>query len=310
MNISIVIPVYNEEENLEILIESIIKSISQYDYEILCVDDGSTDNSFFILNNIAAENTRLKLIRFNRNYGQSAAMYAGINHANGDIILFMDADLQNDPEDIPFLLDSIKAGFDIVSGRRKNRQDPLFRKRIPSQIANLLLRKLTGIPIHDFGCTLKAFRKETIKNIVLYGELHRFIAALGVWAGGTITEISVKHHPRKHGKSKYGILRTFKVLLDLLNLKFIKGYRVKPSYVFGGIGIFFLLFGFLLLFVVAYRTFILQRPQATPLIFIMVISFNAGIQSILIGLLAELMINLEFHNRKRIPYEIHKTINL
>ncbi|RTZ61357.1 MAG: glycosyltransferase, partial [Gammaproteobacteria bacterium] len=237
--ISVVIPVYNEEENLKPLygeLKEVLKSLP-YEYEIIFVDDGSTDGSYEILKKLALEDKKVKVIRFRRNYGQTAAMYAGFQYAQGDVIITMDGDLQNDPHDIPKLLEKINEGYDIVSGWRKNRKDPFLTRILPSKIANWIISKVTGVHLHDYGCTLKAYRKEVAKNFRLYGDMHRFLPAVAKSFGAKITEIVVNHRPRIHGRSKYGIGRTVRVILDIFLVKFLNDYLNKPMYVFGSTGL-------------------------------------------------------------------------
>ena len=237
--LSILLPLYNEEENIRLQYEEITAAVDslKVEYEILFVDDGSTDRSFEILSSIAAHDERVKLIQFRRNFGQTAAMAAGIDHSRGEILVFMDSDLQNDPRDIGRLLEKIEEGYDVVSGWRKKRKDNLFIRTIPSRIANRLIARVSGVRLHDLGCSLKAYRGEVLRQVKLYGEMHRFIPIHASWVGASITEIPVNHNPRRFGKSKYGIIRTFKVILDLFTVKFMGSYATKPIYIFGGAGI-------------------------------------------------------------------------
>ena len=236
--LSIVLPVYNEEENITLQYEKIIETVDQLkkSYEIIFVDDGSRDRSFEILERIAKKNKRVKVVQFRRNFGQTAAMAAGIDHSVGEVIVFMDSDLQNEPADIAHLLEKIEEGYDVVSGWRYERKDRLFSRKIPSKIANKLISKVTGVPLHDLGCSLKAYRADVLRKINLYGEMHRFIPIHTSWVGAKIIEIPVGHHPRQYGKSKYGIIRTFKVMLDLMTVKFLGSFATKPIYLYGGIG--------------------------------------------------------------------------
>src|SRR3989339_1017938 len=232
MDISLVLPVYNEEENIELLVRELLEVIktNSLDAEIIFINDGSRDNSFALLKKIALNNTSVKVINFNRNFGQTAAMSAGIDYAQGDIIIPMDADMQNDPKDIVRLFSKIKEGFDIVSGWRKNRQDKLISRKLPSWTANYLISIITKVYLHDYGCTIKAYRKEVLKNIKFYGEMHRLIPAYASWYGAKISEIEVNHRPRKFGVTKYGISRTFRVVLDLLTVKFLIQYSTRPMH--------------------------------------------------------------------------------
>ncbi|MEJ7554138.1 MAG: glycosyltransferase family 2 protein, partial [Aquificaceae bacterium] len=232
-HISIVIPAYNEEDNIPILYEKLKGVLERLgrEYEIIFVDDGSVDRTWERLKEIAEKDQRVKLIRFRKNYGQTAAMYAGFQHATGEVIITLDADLQNDPEDIPMLLQKLEEGYDIVSGWRKDRKDPFLSRRLPSMIANWIISKVTGVELHDYGCTLKAYRADIIKRLELYGDMHRFLPALTKRLGAKITEIPVRHHPRLYGKSKYGIGRTVRVILDIFLVKFLNEYINKPMYV-------------------------------------------------------------------------------
>ncbi len=311
--ISVVIPAYNEEENIEPLyrkLKEVLKSIGE-DYEILFVDDGSTDGTFEVLKRIAKEDKRVRVIRFRRNYGQTAAMYAGFEHARGDVIVTMDADLQNDPEDIPRLLNKMREGFDIVSGWRKDRKDPLLSRRIPSRIANWIISKVTGVELHDYGCTLKAYRADIAKRYRLYGDMHRFLPALAKRFGARITEIPVRHHPRIYGKSKYGIDRTVRVILDIFLVKFLNEYITKPLYVFGGVGLLMFILGFLIeLYLTFIKFFRGEDIGGRPLLLLGVLLILAGIQLISTGIIAELIVRTYYESRGEKPYIIEEKINM
>ncbi len=310
--ISVVIPAYNEEENIPILYQKLKKVLDNLkeDYEIIFVDDGSTDRTPEILEEIAQKDKKVKVIRFRRNFGQTAAIYAGFEHATGDIIITMDADLQNDPEDIPKLLEKIREGYDIVSGWRKERKDPFLSRKLPSMIANWIISKVTGVKLHDYGCTLKAYRKEIAKRYRLYGDMHRFLPALAKRFGAKITEIPVKHHPRLYGKSKYGIDRTIRVILDIFLVKFLNEYITRPLYVFGGIGfiLFFLgtIFG---LYLTILKIFFGQDIGGRPLLILSVLLILSGIQLISTGIIAELIVRTYYESRGEKPYIIEKKIN-
>jgi len=237
--ISVFLPVFNEEPNLRPLHEKLDNSLAELgrSAEIIYVDDGSSDGSLGVLREIAARDDRVRVIALRRNYGQTPAMAAGIDAARGQVLIPMDADLQNDPADIARLLEKIDEGFDVVSGWRKNRKDPLITRKIPSQIANWLISKIGGVPLHDYGCSLKAYRRESLADVQLYGEMHRFIPIYASWSGARVTEIPVEHHPRTMGKSKYGLSRTIKVIFDLMTIKFMASYQTKPLYVFGWAGL-------------------------------------------------------------------------
>ena len=239
LDLSIILPVFNEEENISHQYENIVNSVDplKINYEIIFVDDGSTDNSFEMLKRIAQKDKKVNVIVFRRNFGQTAAMAAGIDYSNGEIIVMMDCDLQNDAEDIKRLLDKIDEGYDVVSGWRRDRKDSLITRRIPSKLANWLISKISGVKLHDLGCSLKAYRREVLRQVKLYGEMHRFIPIHVSWVGAKIVEIPVKHYPRRFGSSNYGLLRVYKVLLDLITVKFMGTYSTKPIYVFGGVGL-------------------------------------------------------------------------
>ena len=229
-DLSVIIPIFNEEGNIESLyknLKSVLDGLKK-DSEIIFIEDGSTDRSFDILDKISIGDSQVRVIRFKRNFGQTAAMAAGFDHARGEVIIAMDGDLQNDPKDIPQLLQKMETGYDIVSGWRRKRKDPLFTRRIPSMVANWFISKLTGVKLKDYGCTLKAYRKEIVNHINLYGEMHRFIPALASWAGAKVAEIEVNHHPRRKGSSKYGTTRILKVVLDLITVKFLLTFSTRP----------------------------------------------------------------------------------
>lgn len=310
--VSVVIPIYNERDNICECVGRVKVSLSgiDYPYEIICVDDGSTDGTSQVLSELAREALNIKIIQFKKNYGQTAAMSAGFDFLRGDIIITLDADLQNRPEDIPKFISMIEKGYDVVCGWRKERKDKLITRKIPSFFANKIISFVTGVKLHDYGCTLRAYRKEQIKEINLYGEMHRFLPALLSWTGADIAEIEVEHAPRMRGKSKYGILRTFKVMLDLITVKLLTSYSTKPIYMFGGIGLFLLFLGFLSFLVVLYRIIILHNLIMTPLIFIVVVLFISGIQMILTGLLAEINVRTFFETMNKKTYNIRATINM
>lgn len=312
--VSIIIPVYNEEENVEALQNHLNKTLDQLkiDYEIIYVDDGSKDRSFALLENIAAQDNRIKVIKFRKNHGQTAAMSAAIDVSNGEIIVPLDADLQNDPQDIPNLLRKIAEGYDVVSGWRKKRKDTFITRKLPSVLANHLISRVTGVYLHDYGCSLKAYRSEIIKNVRLYGEMHRFIPAFCALEGAKITEIPVNHHPRMAGKSKYGLSRTLKVFLDLMVVKFLGDYAKRPIHFFGTVGIILCLASMLSGVISLYKEF--TEPQVylhnNLFIFLSVFIFVAGIQFIVVGLLAELLIRIYHESQSKKTYTIAKTVNL
>jgi len=303
VDLSIVVPVYNEEENVRDLIQVITQAMrgTLDAYEILLVDDGSTDGSFSILKEQAKQDSHIRVIRFGINYGQTAALSAGFHHAKGKIIITMDADLQNDPTDIPLLIEKINEGFDVVSGWRKNRFDRFLTRKLPSTIANWLISYITGLQLRDYGCTLKAYRREIIRHIDLYGEMHRFIPALARWAGATVTEVVVKHHARKKGKSKYGISRTLRVLLDLFVVKFLMTYSTQPIQIFGGMGLLCFFLSLLTFAVVlGLRIFAGVDMSGNPLLYASFTGIMLSVMLVLLGLNAEMQART-YHESQRKP---------
>jgi len=306
--VSVVVPLLNEQDNIGPLYEQIKQSLAdQYDYEIIFVDDGSSDNSFAILAGLQKSDTCVKVICFRKNFGQTAALSAGFNHAKGKIIVAIDADLQNDPADIPKMIDRLNEGFDVVSGWRKKRHDNAITRCLPSIIANRLIAKITGVKLHDFGCTLKAYRREVLAETKLYGEMHRFIPALASWSGARICEVVVNHRPRTAGAAKYGLARTFKVVLDLITIKFLGSFSTKPIYIFGGLGLATTLGAFVSGLAVLYQKFFSSKPLAmnrNPLLFLTVLLITATIQFILMGLIAELLVRTYHESQNRPTYVI------
>lgn len=310
--LSVVLPVLNERDNLEPLHARLTEALETMgrEYEVIYVDDGSTDGSWDVLRRLAAGDGRVRLLRLRRNFGQTPALAAGFAHSRHPIVVTLDADLQNDPHDIPRLVAELGDAYDVVSGWRRHRNDPWLTRLLPSHTANYLIRTLSGVPLHDFGCTLKVYRREVINDVSLYGEMHRFLPVLAAWVGGRVTELEVAHHPRTRGVSKYGLTRTFKVLVDLITLKFISDFSTRPNYIFGGFGLASLVLGFLSLDVVAYRVLVLRRLEATPLVFLMVLFFITGVLSLFIGFLAEIVIR-GFHDTKQKPsYYVRETVGL
>lgn len=309
--LSLFLPVLDEEENLRPMHAKIREALNSLGKtaEVIYVDDGSTDKSLQILREIASEDERVRVISLRRNYGQTAAMSAGIDAAKGEILIPMDADLQNDPKDIARLLDKLNEGYDVVSGWRKNRQDKLISRKLPSKIANKIISWIGGVPLHDYGCSLKAYRREVIQDVRLYGEMHRFIPIYASWAGARVTEIPVDHHARTMGKSKYGISRTIKVVFDLMTIKFMASYQTKPIYVFGTFGMiaFFLsifagIWAFVLKFVYGV-SFIL-----TPLPVIAIVLFAISMQFFLMGLLAEMLVRTYHESQDKTIYAVREKI--
>lgn len=303
--ISIVICVYNEEENIKPLVEQIETSIPDFDYEIVYVDDGSTDNTVKEIK--ALNRKRIKLIELKKNYGQSSALAAGIEHAEGDYIITMDGDLQNDPSDIPMMLKIAEEGeWDLVAGIRKNRKDGMFLRKIPSKIANFVIRVTTKVKMKDYGCTLKVFEKETAKSLGLYGELHRFIPVLAYLEGASITQVDVKHHARSFGKSKYGIGRTFKVVSDLLLMIFFKKYMQKPMHLFGNTGLLLFTIGFFINVYLLVLKLLGNDIWGKPLLMLGILLVLAGIQLITIGIVADLLVRTYFESQQKKPYKVKK----
>lgn len=312
VEISIVVPFYNEEENVLPLFESINDVLSRTNktFEIIFVDDGSTDGTFRKLSEIAEQNPQAKIISFKRNFGQTAAMAAAIDHSSGEIIIPMDGDLQNDPQDIPGLLEKLEQGYDVVSGWRKNRKDSPFSRILPSLIANKIISFISGVSLHDYGCSLKAYRRDVIRDVRLYGEMHRFIPIYAVWHGARVAEIEVHHRPRQHGRSKYGIGRTYKVILDMIVVKFLGQYVQKPIYIFGGLGLLSILCGFLAGLWAFYLKFVrgisfIQTPLPQLFVLLFVLGFNA----ILLGLLAEISMRIYYETQHKRTYLIREKRN-
>ncbi len=313
MKVSVIIPVYNEYEILSELVASLFSTLQDqsYSWEILFIDDGSSDGSFQHLKSIAEENPeQIILIALRRNFGQTAAIAAGIDHATGDVLVLMDADMQNDPTDIPLLLKKIDEGYDVVSGWRVNRKDNKITRVLPSRIANKLISWVTGVHLHDYGCSLKAYRKDILADFRLYGEMHRFIPAYAANVGAKIAEVDVKHHPRRFGKTSYGMERTLKVVLDLFTVKFLISYSQKPLYLFGGLGLFLLLGGIgILLFLLIRRLGLGISPFSSPLFPTSIMIVVMGFQSILMGLIAELLVRTYHEAQDKPTYTIREIIN-
>ncbi len=313
MTISVTIPVFNEEGNLRQLCDQLIPVLEslRQPWEVVMVNDGSTDGSAGVLDELAERDKRIKVIHFRRNAGQTAAMMAGFEHARGDIIVPMDADLQNDPQDIPVLIDKLQEGFDVCSGWRKERHDHAFRRKFPSRIANWLISKVSGVDLHDYGCSLKAYRRDVIKGVRLYGEMHRFIPIYASWLGAKVTEVPVRHHPRVSGSSSYGLERIVKVVLDLVVVKFLDRYAQKPIYVFGGFG----LLNFLVSLVAGLCAIYLKYWAGisfiqTPLPLLVVMSAITGVMCVLLGLVAEMVTRGWHEPRGKDTYIIGATRNI
>ncbi len=311
MYLSLIIPVYNEEENLQLLFDAIHKELdkSRFSWQVIFVDDGSTDKSTEILRGLSKRDPKhVMTLIFRRNFGQTAAIAAGIDYADGDIIILMDADLQNDPADIPLLLNKLDEGYDVVSGWRKQRKDNALTRTMPSMVANALISWVTGVHLHDYGCTLKAYRRDALEGFRLYGEMHRFIPVFAHSIGARITEVEVHHHPRQFGKANYGLDRTLKVLLDLFTVKFLLSYSNKPIRLFGGTGLVMIFSGAgMLLYLFIRRT--LERIPVTgsPIFQLAVMFLILGFQSILMGLIAELLART-YHESQRKPTYVVREI--
>lgn len=311
IDISIVIPVFNEEDNLETLysdLKRVLESIGKT-YEIILVDDGSTDLTFDILEGLHKRDSHVRVIRFRRNFGQSAAFSAGFDFANGKIIVTMDADLQNDPDDIPKLLEKLEEGYDVISGWRVDRKDRFLTRQLPSRIANFLISMITGVKLHDYGCSLKAYRREVVKNIKLYGEMHRFIPALASWMGVRIGEIPVNHAPRKSGQSKYGLMRTVRVMLDLITVKFLLGYATRPIQIFGLLGALSLSLGVIMGTYLAVLKIVFGQPlRDRPLLLLGILLIIFGVQLITMGLLGELVVRNYYESQNKPTYMIREVL--
>ena len=310
-DVSVFLPVFNEEPNLLPLQAKLHEALTKLgrSAEIVYVDDGSTDDSLKILREIARLDPRVRVVALRRNYGQTAAMAAGIDAARGKVLIPMDADLQNDPADITRLLDKLDEGYDVVSGWRKNRKDKMVTRKIPSMMANRLISWIGGVPLHDYGCSLKAYRRESLQDVRLYGEMHRFIPIYAAWAGARVTEIPVEHHARTMGKSKYGLSRTLKVVFDLMTIKFMASYQTKPIYVFGSFG--------MLAFVISllsglYAVFLKVIHKAdfvqTPLPILSIVMFAVGVQFLLMGLLAEMLVRTYHESQAKAIYAVRERL--
>src|SRR5688572_4753449 len=305
IELSVVIPVMNEEENIPPLLEAVHNALINFDYEIILVDDGSTDDTRKKILEYA--NERVVLVELRKNYGQSTAMTAAIDHARGGFIAMLDGDLQNDPTDIPFMLELMKKeDWDVVAGNRRNRKDGFFLRKIPSRIANALIRRMTGVYIRDYGCTLKIFRREIAEELGLYGELHRFIPVLAKLQGARITQVDVKHHPRKFGKSKYGIGRTFRVMSDLILMVFFRKYLQKPMHLFGTIGFISFGLGVLINIYLLIWKLLGHDIWNRPLLILGLILVLGGIQLVTIGIIADISIRTYFESQNKKTYTIRK----
>lgn len=311
MYLSLVVPVYNEVENLTPLYERVREVLDPtgWTYELILVDDGSTDGSDRMLADLHAKDSRVKVLRFRRNFGQTAALAAGFDYAHGDIVVSLDGDMQNDPVDIPRLVAKLNEGYDLVNGWRLDRQDPFLNRRLPSQIANWIIGLTMQVKIHDYGCTLKVFRRDVVKNLKLYGEMHRFIPALVGDVGARITEMPVTHHPRKRGTSKYGLTRTLWVILDLLTVKFLSRYATRPSHLFGLVGLLSFLLGSAITAVLGVqRLFFGMRLSERPLLWLGILLVVVGVQFVTTGLLAEMLARTYHESQEKSVYLIKEVL--
>ncbi|MBN1506190.1 MAG: glycosyltransferase family 2 protein [Sedimentisphaerales bacterium] len=308
--LSVVVPLLDEQDNLRPLYEQITQALEgRHSYECIFIDDGSTDGSFSVLRQLHDSDQRVRVIRFRKNFGQTAALSAGFARARGDVVVALDADLQNDPADIPMLVSKLEEGYDVVSGWRRKRHDKALTRRLPSRIANWLISRVTEVRLHDYGCTLKAYRREVLDQIGLYGEMHRFIPALASWSGARIAECEVNHRPRTAGKAKYGLGRTLKVVLDLMTVKFLGSFSTKPIYVFGGLGLFTALMAILCGWLVVFQKLANGTDMSgNPLLLLSAVLFITTVQFILMGLLAELLVRTYHESQNRPTYVIKEVL--
>jgi len=309
--LSVIVPIYNESKSIPILFEALEGAIGRYDYEIIAVNDGSKDDSLGQLRVVCQRNYRVKAINFKRNFGQTAAINAGIQHASGEVLVLIDSDLENDPNDIPNLVAKLDEGYDVVSGWRQNRwKGEFLTRKLPSMTANKLISSISGVSLHDYGCTLKAYRADVIKDVVLYGQMHRFIPVYCAWQGGRVTEMPVNYQPRRFGKSNYGIFRTYKVVLDLVLIKFLEKYMQRPIHFFGGAGILAFIVAFLATLLAAYFKLTGQKDLVeTPLPTIASMFFMVGIQMVLMGVMAEILMRTYYESQNKTTYTVKELIN-
>lgn len=311
MKLSVVIPIYNEEENIIPLYDELkgVLGALEHEHEIIFVDDGSSDASLSLLEKIQQQDKEVVVVSFRRNFGQTAAMSAGFDYASGDIIVTMDGDMQNDPHDIPMFLQKMNEGYELVSGWRYDRQDPFLNRRLPSMIANKIISVVTGVHLHDYGCTLKTFRKEITEGIRLYGEMHRFIPAIASGVGGKITEVKANHRPRRFGTSKYGISRTLRVVLDLMTVKFLLSYATRPIQVFGMLGLISGGSGFLIALIMTIQRMFFEVPMGNrPLLLLAILLILMGMQFIYMGLLGELQVRTYHESQKKPIYVVRQVL--
>ena len=314
MNLSLVIPVHNEQENLPFLFEAIYQTMNpiQHLWEVVLVDDGSYDNSLSVLKEYAEKDPEhVRVISFRRTFWQTAAIAAGIDYSKGEIIVLLDADMQNDPADIPAMLEKLDEGHDLVSGWRQDRKDNAFTRNFPSMLANWIISRVTGVYLHDYGCTLKAYRRDVLEGFRLYGEMHRFIPVYASSVGARITEMPIRHHPRKYGKTKYGLERTAKVILDLFTVKFLVAYSSKPIYLFGGTGgLLMVISALTMAYLFVRRVFFFVAISSSPVFLMSAMLFILGFQSMLMGLIAELLVRTYHESQRKPTYTIRAKMNL
>ncbi|MBI5943834.1 MAG: glycosyltransferase family 2 protein [Chloroflexi bacterium] len=314
MNLSLIIPVYNEQDTLPLLFDAVYKTMNELNqsWEAILVDDGSRDNSLSVLKEYAEKDPRhVRVISFRRNFGQTPAIAAGLDYAQGEIIVLLDADMQNDPADIPMMLAKLDEGYDLVSGWRKYRKDNVITRNLPSMMANWLISRVTGVHLHDYGCTLKAYRRDVLEGFRLYGEMHRFIPVFASSVGAKITEVPVRHHARKFGKTKYGLERTVKVILDLFTVKFLVAFASKPIYLFGGTGgLLMAISTVIMIYLLIRRVFFFVGVTGSPLFIISAMFFILGFQSMLMGLIAELLVRTYHESQRKPTYTIRTMLNL
>ena len=312
MDLTVVVPVYNEEENIQNLYDQLTGVLEPLglEYEIICADDGSSDRSFELLNSLADLDPRVKVIRFRRNYGQTSAFSAGFDHATGEIVITIDADLQNDPAGIPVLLEKMAEGYDVVSGWRVNRQDAYLSRKLPSRIANSLISATTGVSVHDRGCSLRAHRLEIVKELRLYGELHRFIPDMCSWIGASMAEVPVNHRPRQFGQSKYGIGRTFRVILDLITVRFLQSYSTRPIHIFGKLGLAVGFLGFVLGLWLSIEKVVMGRDIGSrPALVLSLLLLLTGTQLVSIGLLGEMTVRTHYEGQGKQIYRVRQIVD-
>ncbi len=312
--VSVVVPLFNEEDNVEPMLDELFAVLDGLEpaSEVICIDDGSSDGTFDKLRGVAARRPGMSVLRLAKNYGQTAALSAGFHAAVGEVVITIDGDMQNDPADIPRLLEVFHSGYDIVSGWRKHRKDGFLLRTLPSRIANLLISRITGVHLHDYGCTLKAYRRTVLQRFELYGQLHRFIPALGAWAGGTVTEIEVNHRARERGTSKYGIGRTVTVLLDLVIVKFLMSYGSHPIRVFGMTAMGSWLFAFAALGAVIYMKLVSEPAvdmTGNPMLYLAMLGLLVGVQFLLMGVLAEMQMRTYHEAQGKRPYVVVERLN-